>query len=120
LLSGYLFGQRFIDYVPLAIENELNQALAFGIEELLFRSIFEDSDRGRLDLQDILTEDPALASRRKELGDKKARLLQIEKKLDTFMLKSQLTDHNEYPILTSPHTSSGPTFRPPCQNLSRI
>ena len=81
--------------MPLAIENELNQAFAFGIEEVLFKSIFEDSDRGRLNLQDILTEDPALTNKRKELGDKKARLSQIKEKLDTFMLRSQLTTHNE-------------------------
>jgi len=88
--------KRFIDYVPLAIENELNQAFAFGIEEVLFKSIFEDSEHGRLSLQDILTEDPALASKRKELGEKKTRLSQIEEKLDTFMLKSQLTSPNDH------------------------
>jgi hypothetical protein len=81
--------------VPLAIEHELIQAFAFGIEEVLFRSIFEDSEQGRLNLQDILTEDPALASKRKELGDKKTRLLQIKEKLDTFMLGSPLTDYNQ-------------------------
>jgi len=76
--------------VPLTIEHELNQAFAFGIEEVLFRSIFEDSNRGRLNLQEILTEDPLLGRKRKELGDRKARLLQIKEKLDAFLLKAQL------------------------------
>jgi len=68
----------------------LNQAFVFGIEEVLFRSIFEDSNRGRLNLQEILTEDPVLGRKRKELGDRKMRLLQIKEKLDAFLLKSQL------------------------------
>lgn len=75
--------------MPLTIEHELNQAFAFGIEEVLFRSIFEDSNHGRLNLQEILTEDPILGRKRKELGDRKARLLQIKEKLDAFLLKSQ-------------------------------
>jgi len=76
--------------VPLTIEHELNQAFAFGIEEVLFRTIFEDSNRGDLNLQDILAEDPVLGKKRKELVDRKARLLQIKEKLDAFMMKSQL------------------------------
>jgi len=76
--------------VPLTIEHELNQAFAFEIEEVLFRTIFEDSNRGHLNLQDILAEDPVLGEKRKELVDRKARLLQIKEKLDAFMAKSQL------------------------------
>ena len=76
--------------MPLTIEHELNQAFAFGIEEVLFRTIFEDSNRGDLNLQDILAEDPVLGKKRKELVDRKARLLQIKEKLDAFMMKSQL------------------------------
>ncbi|KAF8970895.1 P-loop containing nucleoside triphosphate hydrolase protein [Flammula alnicola] len=76
--------KRIIDYVPLAIEHELNQSFASEIETTLVTNIFKDSEGGKLDVQELLKEDPIINGRRKELGERKVRLLQIKDKLDKF------------------------------------
>jgi len=76
--------KRIIDYVPLAIEHELNQSFASAIDTTLFNAIAKDTEGGRLDLNDIVREDPAVERKRKELEHRKGRLLQIKQKLDNF------------------------------------
>jgi len=76
--------QRFIDYIPLAIEHELNQGLSDNIRNTLIQAIFDDSQNGRIHLADLLNEDPAIASRRIDLEDKIGRLQNIMARLEGF------------------------------------
>jgi hypothetical protein len=74
--------QRIIDYVPLLIEHEFNQRLAARLQEMLFENLLEGPDAGAK-LQELLTEDPAIASKRTLLEGRIARLLEIKQKLDS-------------------------------------
>ncbi|KDR71864.1 hypothetical protein GALMADRAFT_253646 [Galerina marginata CBS 339.88] len=76
--------KRIIDEVPLAIEHELHQSFANAIHTTLFDAVAKDSESGQVDLRELICEDPADLGRRQELEDRKARLLQIKLKLDTF------------------------------------
>jgi hypothetical protein len=76
--------QRIIDNVPLIIEHELNQKFATKIRNKLIHTIFKDSHSGRVNLEDLLNEDPIIALRRTDLGDRISRLLKIKTKLDQF------------------------------------
>ncbi|KAK0501905.1 P-loop containing nucleoside triphosphate hydrolase protein [Armillaria luteobubalina] len=74
--------KRFIDNVPLTIEHELHQSLLHRLSESLIQ------DMGRPDgsqrAREMLREDPVIASRRKILDDRIARLEEIKKKLYAF------------------------------------
>ena len=76
--------QRFVDYIPLAIEHELNQNLSDNIRNTLIQTLFEDSHNGRIDLADLLNEDPATARRRIDLESRTNRLRKIMDELDRF------------------------------------
>ncbi|KAJ7841840.1 P-loop containing nucleoside triphosphate hydrolase protein [Mycena leptocephala] len=74
--------QRIIDYVPLLIEHEFNQRLAARLQEMLFENLLKGPDAGAK-LQELLTEDPAIASKRTLLEGRIARLMEIKQKLDS-------------------------------------
>ena len=75
--------QRIIDYIPLAIEHELNQSLAINFRTRLFESLLQQPNAA--DKMKILwSEDPALAKRRSFLEERRARLMQIKQRLDDF------------------------------------
>jgi len=76
--------QRFVDYIPLAIEHELNQNLSDNIRNTLIQTLFEDSHNGRIDLADLLNEDPATARRWIDLESRTNRLRKIMDELDRF------------------------------------
>ncbi|KAF8885539.1 P-loop containing nucleoside triphosphate hydrolase protein [Gymnopilus junonius] len=76
--------RRLIDYVPLTIEHQLNQAFARDINSTLLQAIFKDTDEEQVDVTGLIKEDPAIERVRTELEDRKVRLLQIKEKLDTF------------------------------------
>ena len=76
--------QRFVDYIPLAIEHELNQTFSDNIRNTLIQTLSEDSQNGRIDLTDLLNEDPITAARRVNLDIKISRLQKIMAELDRF------------------------------------
>jgi hypothetical protein len=76
--------QRIVDHVPLVIEHELNQNFAEKLRSKLVNAIFEDSRTGRVNFEYLLSEDPIIASKRKNLEDRISRLLLIKAKLDQF------------------------------------
>jgi len=76
--------QRIIDNVPLVIEHELNQEFATRIRNTLIHTIFKDSHSGRVNLEELLNEDPTIALRRTDLEDRISRLSKIKIKLDHF------------------------------------
>jgi len=76
--------QRFVDYIPLAIEHELNQTLSNNIRNTLIQTLSEDSQNGCIDLTDLLNEDPITAARRVDLDIKISRLHKIMAELDRF------------------------------------
>ncbi|KAJ6558304.1 P-loop containing nucleoside triphosphate hydrolase protein [Mycena capillaripes] len=73
--------QRTIDYVPLLIEHEFNQRLTARLQEMLFENLLEGPDVGAK-MQELLTEDPAIAAKRGLLERQIARLLEIKQKVD--------------------------------------
>jgi len=76
--------QRFVDYIPLAIEHELNQTLSDNIRNVLIQTLSEGSQDGCVVLADLLNEDPATASRRIDLESRINRLQKIMAELDRF------------------------------------
>ena len=76
--------QRFVDYIPLAIEHELNQTLSDNIRNVLIQTLSEGSQNGCVVLADLLNEDPATASRRIDLESRINRLQKIMAELDRF------------------------------------
>jgi hypothetical protein len=76
--------QRFIDYIPLAIEHELNQNLANRIQNTLVDTLFKDEQSGRINLERLLDEDPVVARKRAGLKRKIAELERIKETLDEF------------------------------------
>jgi hypothetical protein len=79
--------QRVIDYVPLAIEHELNQTLAKKLQQSLFQSLLKVPDAAER-MKELLDEDPDIASQRKFLESRKARLIEIKERLENFRLVS--------------------------------
>ncbi|KAJ7279968.1 P-loop containing nucleoside triphosphate hydrolase protein [Mycena rebaudengoi] len=73
--------QRIIDYVPLLIEHEFNQNLAMRLRETLVNALLKGPDASAK-LQDLLVEDPKIASERALLEGRIARLLDMKQKLD--------------------------------------
>ena len=80
----FILIQRIVDYIPLAIEHELNQALSDNIRNTLIQTLSEDSQNGRTDLADLLNEDPVTAKRRIDLESRINRLQKIMAELDPF------------------------------------
>ncbi|PPQ85696.1 hypothetical protein CVT25_002730 [Psilocybe cyanescens] len=78
--------KRIIDYIPLTIEHELNQAFATSINRTLLRAFEKGVQSGEVDIHDLVREDPVIERKRKELEDRKSRLTQIKEKLDSFCL----------------------------------
>jgi len=75
--------KRIIDYVPLTIEHELNQALANALQRSLFESFSAEGDATNR-MKALLTEDPVVAKKREFLEERQTRLLRIKQRLDTF------------------------------------
>ncbi|KAH9475551.1 Interferon-induced GTP-binding protein Mx [Psilocybe cubensis] len=76
--------KRFIDYIPLTIEHELNQRFATSIHQTVLNAFVKKVQSGEVDLQDLVKEDPVVERKRKDLEDRKARLTQIKHKIDCF------------------------------------
>ena len=74
--------------MPLTIEHELNQAFADKIDKTLLSRIFKDDAAGKINIGELLQEDPVIEKKRKELGDRKIRLVQIKSELDRFTVTS--------------------------------
>ncbi|EIN04160.1 hypothetical protein PUNSTDRAFT_138885 [Punctularia strigosozonata HHB-11173 SS5] len=76
--------KRVIDYVPLAIEHALNQAFAESLQDQLFAAL-DFSSADALDrFKELLSENPIVAAKRRELEDKRGRLAEIQRKLSEF------------------------------------
>jgi hypothetical protein len=84
LLDDLSLTQRIIDNVPLIIEHELNQKFATKLRNKLIDTIFKDSQSGRVNIEELLNEDPIIALRRKDLEDRVSQLSKIKAKLDQF------------------------------------
>jgi len=110
--------KRFIDYVPLTIEHELNQAFAESIDKTMFTAVSNNAEEGQVDLHALLREDPAIERRRKELTERKDRLVKIKEKLDHFRQTSstnvvfpeydQASEFGEYSPVPSEHLAETP------------
>ena len=75
--------QRIIDYVPMAIEHELNQTFVDGLQHLLFSHITQEAEiPGRL--EELVQESASMAKRRRKLETRRTDLLKIKQKLKTF------------------------------------
>jgi len=59
------------------IEHELNQKFATRIRNKLIHTIFKDSHSGRVNLEELLKEDPFVALRRTDLEDRISRLSKL-------------------------------------------
>jgi hypothetical protein len=95
--DGWLTGlQRIVDYVPLTIEHELNQALSLSLPKTLLDSLFGGLDAAKR-VQALMKEDPGIASQRTFLEEKKLQLLQIKDRLDSFRdgSESSADEHSE-------------------------
>ncbi|KAH6903999.1 P-loop containing nucleoside triphosphate hydrolase protein [Coprinopsis sp. MPI-PUGE-AT-0042] len=73
--------QRFIDQVPLAIENMLHQALAARLGDKLMKAVIEMDPN---DLKDMLKEDPEIAETRERLRQRVEKLKAIKERLFEF------------------------------------
>jgi vacuolar protein sorting-associated protein 1 len=82
--SHPMFEKRIIDYIPLTIEHSLNQAFAGCLQDQLFVGLNFGSEDAAERLKDLLSENPRVAARRRELGDKWKRLSEIQRKLNDF------------------------------------
>lgn len=78
--------QRIIDYVPLAIEHALNQAFAEGLQNELFASLDFSSNDASERFKELMSENPTVAAKRRELEDKRRRIAEIQRKLNEFKL----------------------------------
>jgi vacuolar protein sorting-associated protein 1 len=72
--------QRIIDYIPLAIEHELNQTLVDKLQESLFQTLLKEPEQ----MKDLLREDPVVSKRRRFLEDRTKRLVEIQMNLEEF------------------------------------
>lgn len=74
--------KRIIDYLPLVIEHQLNQAFAKNLPKRLFESIssFEEGNRDQR-LRELLSEDEEIKDNRRRLQDRIARLEVIQETL---------------------------------------
>ena len=71
----------------MTIEHSLNQALANNMQQTLLKSLFEDPLANATEsMKDLLSEEPSIAIMRERLESKKVRLLEIQAKLNDFMV----------------------------------
>jgi vacuolar protein sorting-associated protein 1 len=68
----------------LTIEHSLNQAFAGCLQDQLFAGLDFGSEDAAERLKELLSENPHVAVRRRELEDKRKRLLEIQRKLNEF------------------------------------
>jgi vacuolar protein sorting-associated protein 1 len=68
----------------LTIEHSLNQAFAGYLQDQLFAGLDFGSEDAAERLKDLLSENPRVAARRRELEDKWKRLSEIQRKLNDF------------------------------------
>ncbi|EIN04192.1 hypothetical protein PUNSTDRAFT_146674 [Punctularia strigosozonata HHB-11173 SS5] len=78
--------KRIIDYVPLAIEHALNQAFAEGLQDQLFANLDFTSEDASERFKELMSENPIVAAKRRELEDKRRRLADIQRKLNEFKI----------------------------------
>lgn len=74
--------KRIIDYIPLTIEHELDQAVANALYPVLIQSMFTEGMaewRGSL-----VAEDPAIAAKRDRLKSTEKQLTDIKRRLAVF------------------------------------
>ncbi len=75
--------QRIIDGIPLAIERDLNRALAVSLNDALVQSLFEGPDIVSR-MRNLISEDPAIEQCREELASRKGQLEEIRRRLEEF------------------------------------
>lgn len=86
--------QRIIDYVPMTVEHELNQMFVSNLQDLLFSSITQEAEiPGRL--EELVQESPSLKKRRTRLETRRADLLKIKQKLNTFWSLTRPRNHSQ-------------------------
>lgn len=83
LIVSFSLSQRIIDQVPLTIEHSMNQPFADGIHAALL-GVLDVGSKEKMEA--LLSEDPAIAKRREELNETKARLMDIQAHLESFVL----------------------------------
>ena len=103
--------QRIIDNVPLVIEHELNQNFAAKIRNKLIDTISKDSQSGRVNLEELLNEDPIIALKRKDLEDRISRLSKIKANLDRFWGDGVPNDLEDYSASELPAFLVEPAFQ---------
>lgn len=77
------FSQRIIDQVPLTIEHSMNQPFVEGLHAALLGVLDIGSPEK---MEALLSEDPLIAKKRAELAQSKARLIDIQRRLERFVL----------------------------------
>ena len=78
--------QRFVDYVPQAIDEHLLYAFAEGLLDALVERLGLAAEDAGARCARYVAEDPDVAARREALLAKKARLDRVHKELYTFGL----------------------------------
>ncbi|KAF4578240.1 hypothetical protein EYR36_000047 [Pleurotus pulmonarius] len=73
--------KRIIDGIPLAIERDLNRALAVSLNDALVQSLFEGPDIVSR-MRNLISEDPGIEQRREELASRKGQLEEIRRRLE--------------------------------------
>ncbi|KAJ7595066.1 P-loop containing nucleoside triphosphate hydrolase protein [Mycena floridula] len=73
--------KRIIDYVPLLIEHQLNQALVARLPGMLIGNLTTGLNVNER-MADLISEDPEIAEERRRLESKIARLREIQEKLN--------------------------------------
>lgn len=77
--------KRIIDYLPLMIEHQLNQAFAENLPQRLFEGISRPQEGDSRDhdtrMRDLLSEDEGITQERQRLQDRIARLEEIQETL---------------------------------------
>lgn len=77
--------KRIIDYLPLTLEHNLNQALCRDLQQHLWGKLKLTEDNASKRLADWLAEDPIVTTKRKELETMHKRLLDMQAKLNRFI-----------------------------------
>ena len=67
----------------MTTEHSVHQPLANTLQQTLLKSLFADP-KTTGQMEDLLSEDPIIASTRERLESKKTRLLEIQAKLNDF------------------------------------
>jgi len=78
--------KRIIDTIPLTIEHSLNQAFSDGLQSALFESL-RVGRATEEEMRDLLSEDTEIAAKRADLEGKKARLIDMQHKISSFVTR---------------------------------